>query len=60
MAKKREVTSDSVKQAEHELKDLEKILKTKRSGLKDGDQPLKGQAVCVLTTHSLIDNYQKT
>ncbi|CAG2171851.1 unnamed protein product, partial [Oppiella nova] len=44
VAKKREVTSDSVKQAEHELKDLEKILKTKRSGLKDGDQPLKGQA----------------
>jgi hypothetical protein len=45
VGKKRETTADSLKGIEQEFKHLEETLKDKRSGIKDGDQPLKGAAV---------------
>ena len=48
MSKKRETTAEALKQIEQEHKRLETELAGKRSGIKDGDQPLRGQAVCDL------------
>ena len=45
VSKKRETTAETLKGIEQEFKQIEETLKEKRSGLKDGDQPLKGQAV---------------
>jgi peptidoglycan hydrolase CwlO-like protein len=48
VAKKRETTSETLANMEQELKKLNEEIKQKRSGLKEGDEPLKGEAVSVL------------
>jgi len=47
VAKKRETTSETLTNMEHDLKKLQDEIKQKRSGFKDGDEPLKGEAVSI-------------